>query len=94
MSTEIVLKENFGSAERGKSWRSCPDGTFNVGGYLPVNPDLGLKSLAHLIDASGLRLLFEAWLQLRGEAGYRPDRHRRSQPCAHPEARHKPSAYV
>ena len=31
----------------------------------------GLKSFRHPIGASGLRMLFEAWLQLRGEAGPR-----------------------
>ena len=37
----------------------------------PVNPDGGLKSFGHPIGASGLRMLFECWLQLRGEAGER-----------------------
>jgi acetyl-CoA C-acetyltransferase len=38
-------------------------------GDLPVNPDGGLKSFGHPIGASGLRMMFEAWLQLRQEAG-------------------------
>ena len=33
-----------------------------------MNPDGGLKSFGHPIGASGLRMLFECWLQLRGEA--------------------------
>src|SRR6059058_3498157 len=36
---------------------------------MAVNPDGGLKSFGHPIGASGLRMLFEAWLQLRGEGG-------------------------
>jgi len=40
-------------------------------GDLPVNPDGGLKSFGHPIGASGLRMLYECWLQLRGEAGDR-----------------------
>ena len=40
----------------------------NLEGELPVNPDGGLKSFGHPIGASGLRMLFECWLQLRGEA--------------------------
>ena len=36
-----------------------------------MNPDGGLKSFGHPIGASGLRMLFECWLQLRGEAGKR-----------------------
>ena len=43
-------------------------GTFDRDGELPVNPDGGLKSFGHPIGASGLRMLFECWLQLRGEA--------------------------
>ncbi len=42
--------------------------TFNLDGKLPVNPDGGLKSFGHPIGASGLRMLFECWLQFRGEA--------------------------
>ena len=37
-------------------------------GDLPINPDGGLKSFGHPVGASGLRMMFEAWLQLRGEA--------------------------
>ena len=43
-------------------------GTFDLDGDLPVNPDGGLKSFGHPVGASGLRMMFEAWLQLRGEA--------------------------
>jgi acetyl-CoA C-acetyltransferase len=43
-------------------------GTFDLDGELPVNPDGGLKSFGHPVGASGLRMTFEAWLQLRGEA--------------------------
>ena len=31
----------------------------------------GLKSFGHPIGASGLRMMYEMWLQLRGEAGER-----------------------
>ena len=43
-------------------------GTFDRDGELPVNPDGGLKSFGHPVGASGLRMFFECWLQLRGEA--------------------------
>jgi len=36
-----------------------------------VTPDGGLKTFGHPIGATGLRMLFECWLQLRGEAGPR-----------------------
>ena len=43
-------------------------GVFDLGGEVAVNPDGGLKSFGHPVGASGLRMVFEAWLQLRGEA--------------------------
>jgi len=66
--TELVLAEDLGFAERGTAWRDLLDGRFDLDGDLPINPDGGLKSFGHPVGASGLRMLFEAWLQLRGEA--------------------------
>ncbi|MEZ5282349.1 MAG: acetyl-CoA acetyltransferase [Acidimicrobiales bacterium] len=70
--TELVLMEDLGFAERGTAWKEELAGTFDLHGELPVNPDGGLKSFGHPIGASGLRMLFETWLQMRGEAP--PDR--------------------
>jgi acetyl-CoA C-acetyltransferase len=69
--TELVLMEDLGFADRGTAWREVMAGTFDLDGPLPVNSDGGLKSFGHPIGASGLRMLFECWLQLRGEAGER-----------------------
>ncbi|HYC01083.1 MAG TPA: acetyl-CoA acetyltransferase [Candidatus Limnocylindrales bacterium] len=69
--TELVLYEDLGFAERGGAWRSVLNGDFDLDGRLPVNPDGGLKSFGHPIGASGLRMMYEMWLQLRGEAGPR-----------------------
>jgi acetyl-CoA C-acetyltransferase len=66
--TELVLMEDLGFAERGTAWKEVLAGTFDLTGELPVNPDGGLKAFGHPVGASGLRMLFEAWLQLRGEA--------------------------
>src|SRR5437899_10140143 len=66
--TELVLMEDLGFAERGTAWKEVLAGTFDLDGELPVNPDGGLKAFGHPIGASGLRMLFECWLQLRGEA--------------------------
>ena len=66
--TELVLMEDLGFAERGTAWREILAGSFDLDGDLPVNPDGGLKSFGHPVGASGLRMTFEAWLQLRGEA--------------------------
>src|SRR3954454_22632272 len=69
--TELVLMEDLGFAQRGMGWKEVLAGTFDLDGDLAVNPDGGLKSFGHPIGASGLRMLFECWLQLRGEAGPR-----------------------
>ena len=66
--TELVLMEDLGFAERGTAWKEVLAGAFDLDGDLPINPDGGLKSFGHPVGASGLRMLFEAWLQLRGEA--------------------------
>ena len=66
--TELVLMEDLGFAERGTAWQEVLDGTFKLDGALPINPDGGLKSFGHPVGASGLRMIFECWLQLRGEA--------------------------
>jgi acetyl-CoA C-acetyltransferase len=66
--TELVIYEDLGFAERGFGWKEALAGTFDLEGDLPVNPDGGLKAFGHPIGASGLRMLFECWLQLRGEA--------------------------
>lgn len=69
--TELVLMEDMGFSERGRAWRDELDGVFDLDGDLPVNPDGGLKSFGHPVGASGLRMLYECWLQFRGEAGER-----------------------
>jgi acetyl-CoA C-acetyltransferase len=66
--TELVLMEDLGFAERGTAWKEVLAGSFDRTGDLPVNPDGGLKSFGHPVGASGIRMMFEAWLQLRGEA--------------------------
>jgi acetyl-CoA C-acetyltransferase len=66
--TELVLMEDLGFSERGHAWEDIEAGRFDLDGELPINPDGGLKSFGHPVGASGLRMFFEAWLQLRGEA--------------------------
>jgi len=66
--TELVLMEELGFSGRGAGWRDVLDGAFDLTGDLPVNPDGGLKAFGHPIGASGLRMMFECWLQLRSKA--------------------------
>jgi acetyl-CoA C-acetyltransferase len=69
--TEIVLMEDLCLSPRGQAWQDVLDGRFDRTGDLPVNADGGLKSFGHPVGASGLRMIFECWTQLRGQAGER-----------------------
>ncbi|MCX8555152.1 acetyl-CoA acetyltransferase [Mycolicibacterium mucogenicum] len=69
--TEIVLMEDLGFTGPGQAVKDVLAGEFDADGRLPVNPDGGLKSFGHPVGASGLRMLYEAWLQFRGAAGER-----------------------
>jgi acetyl-CoA C-acetyltransferase len=75
--TELVLMEDMGFSDRGQAWKDILAGDFELAGRLPINPDGGLKSFGHPVGASGLRMLYEAWLQFRGEAGGRQLEHPR-----------------
>src|SRR5207244_520072 len=66
-----VLMEDLGFTPRGQSWKDVLAGDFDLDGRLPINPDGGLKSFGHPVGASGLRMLYEAWLQFQGKAGQR-----------------------
>jgi acetyl-CoA C-acetyltransferase len=69
--TELILMEDMGFSDRGQAWHDSLAGDFDFDGRLPINPDGGLKSFGHPVGASGLRMLYECWLQFRGEAGER-----------------------
>jgi acetyl-CoA C-acetyltransferase len=69
--TELVLMEDMGFSPRGQAWKDVLGGRFDGDGPQPINPDGGLKSFGHPIGASGLRMMYEMWLQLRGDAGPR-----------------------
>lgn len=69
--TELTIYEDLMLSARGQGWRDVLDGVFDRDGALPVNIDGGLKSFGHPIGASGLRMLYELWLQFHGKAGER-----------------------
>jgi len=68
---ELLIYEDLGFAERGTAWKEVLGGAFDLTGDIPVNTDGGLKSFGHPVGASGLRMVFECWLQMRDEAGER-----------------------
>lgn len=69
--TELIIYEDLQLSERGQGWKDAMNGFFDLDGGLPVNPDGGLKSFGHPIGASGIRMLYESWLQFHGRAGKR-----------------------
>lgn len=69
--TELVTYEDLGICERGKAIKDVLDGFFDLNGKIPCQPDGGLKCFGHPIAASGLRMLYEMYLQLLGRAGER-----------------------
>jgi acetyl-CoA C-acetyltransferase len=69
--TELLIYEDLGFCPRGRAKEYIDAGTFTLEGELPVNPDGGLKCFGHPIGASGLRMIYEMYLQLQGRAGKR-----------------------
>jgi len=69
--TELVTMEDLHISEPGRGWRDVLDGTFDADGALPCQIDGGLKCFGHPIGASGLRMIYENYLQLLGRAGER-----------------------
>jgi acetyl-CoA C-acetyltransferase len=69
--TELVTYEDLHISERGRAWKDSLDGFYNIDGRVPCQVDGGLKCFGHPIGASGLRMLYEMYLQLQGRAGER-----------------------
>ena len=69
--TELVTMEDLHISRDGEGWKDVLDGFFDADGTLPCQIDGGLKCFGHPIGASGLRMLYENYLQLLGRAGPR-----------------------
>ena len=69
--TELVTMEDLFISPEGQGWRDVLDGFYDADGGLPCQIDGGLKCFGHPIGASGLRMLYEMYLQLQGRAGER-----------------------
>lgn len=72
--TELVTMEDLCISEPGAAVRDVLDGRFNADGANPCQTDGGLKCFGHPIGASGLRMIYENYLQLTGRAGDRQQR--------------------
>ncbi len=69
--TELLNYEDLGFCPRGEAKDYVDNNTFALDGELPVNPSGGLKSFGHPVGATGLRMIYECYLQLRNKAGKR-----------------------
>jgi acetyl-CoA C-acetyltransferase len=69
--TEMMIYEDLGFSPRGKAKEDIVANTFTLKGEVPINTDGGLKCFGHPIGASGLRMLYEVYYQLREKAGPR-----------------------
>jgi acetyl-CoA C-acetyltransferase len=69
--TELVTMEDLHISERGKAPEDILNGFYDRDGKVPCQIDGGLKCFGHPIGASGLRMLYEMYLQLQGKAGDR-----------------------
>ncbi len=69
--TELVTMEDLQLAGEGEAVTAVLDGEFDAEGKLPCQIDGGLKCFGHPIGASGLRMIYENYLQLQGRAGAR-----------------------
>ena len=69
--TELVTMEDLFISEEGNAVKDVMDGFYDADGKVPCQIDGGLKCFGHPIGASGLRMLYEMYLQLQGRAGER-----------------------
>ncbi|MDU9376167.1 thiolase domain-containing protein [Methanorbis rubei] len=68
---ELCAIEDLGFVQKGTAGKFTEEGQTQIGGKLPVNTSGGLKSCGHPVGATGIKQVWEAVQQLRGEAGKR-----------------------
>jgi acetyl-CoA C-acetyltransferase len=69
--TELVTMEDLMLSPEGGAVTDVMNGVFDADGEIPCQIDGGLKCFGHPIGASGIRMLYEMYLQLQGRAGER-----------------------
>jgi acetyl-CoA C-acetyltransferase len=69
--TELVTMEDLQLSPEGGAIKDVMDGFYDADGQIPCQIDGGLKCFGHPIGASGIRMLYEMYLQLQGRAGAR-----------------------
>jgi len=69
--TELVTMEDLYISPEGGGVIDVLDGFYDADGKIPCQIDGGLKCFGHPIGASGLRMIYEMYLQMYGRAGER-----------------------
>jgi acetyl-CoA C-acetyltransferase len=69
--TELVTMEDLYVSPEGGAIKDVLDGFYDAGGQVPCQIDGGLKCFGHPIGASGMRMIYEIYLQMQGKAGPR-----------------------
>ncbi len=69
--TEFVTYEDLHISPVGGAMKDVMEGFYNSDGKIPCQIDGGLKCFGHPIGASGIRMIYEMYLQLLGRAGDR-----------------------
>jgi len=69
--TELVTMEDLYISPEGGAVNDIMDGFYDADGEVPCQIDGGLKCFGHPIGASGLRMIYEMYLQMHGRAGER-----------------------
>ncbi|KAA1172287.1 acetyl-CoA acetyltransferase [Marinobacter salinexigens] len=69
--TELVTMEDLQLSDEGQAVRDILNGDFDADGRIPCQIDGGLKCFGHPIGASGMRMIYENYLQFHGRAGDR-----------------------
>src|ERR1700741_1661430 len=69
--TELVTMEDLHISPEGRAIADVLDGFYDSTGSVPCQIDGGLKCFGHPIGASGLRMIYEIYLQMLGRAGER-----------------------
>ncbi|MBT3661075.1 MAG: acetyl-CoA acetyltransferase [Rhodospirillaceae bacterium] len=69
--TELVTMEDLYISPEGGAIKDVMDGFYDADGKIPCQIDGGLKCFGHPIGASGLRMIYEMYLQMQGRAGER-----------------------
>ena len=69
LCSQLLAAEEVGYLPKGEGWKWVMEGRTAFDGDRPINPHGGRTSYGHAYGASGMADVYEAVLQLRGQAG-------------------------